>query len=89
MKIGTCPCCGYQSLGGHLVEDYSICPICFWENDPVQNENPDYEGGANNVSLRVGQHNFLVFGACEPTMKAYVRPPLNDESKDPSWKPIE
>jgi hypothetical protein len=28
-----------------------VCPICEWENDGVQYDDPDYEGGANKVSL--------------------------------------
>jgi hypothetical protein len=49
----TCPCCGYKTLPEkHL---YDICPICFWEDDIVQFEDPDFEGGANIVSLRQAQ----------------------------------
>jgi len=49
MKIDKklCPCCGMD----FLEEDYDICPTCGWEYDPVQNEKPDYRGGANKDSL--------------------------------------
>lgn len=30
---------------------YEICDVCGWEDDPVQRDNPDYSGGANDLSL--------------------------------------
>lgn len=53
--------------------EYSICPICYWEDDPVQFEEPYYEGGANRVSLIQARINYKEFGACELDMKKYVR----------------
>lgn len=49
MKIDKllCPCCGKA----FIEEDYDICPTCGWEYDPIQNEAPDYRGGANKDSL--------------------------------------
>ena len=42
-----CPICEK-----HQFEDsYEICPVCFWENDNVQYNEPDFGGGANNLSL--------------------------------------
>ena len=41
-----CPCCGKST-----VSEYDICDICNWENDPVQRENPELKGGANEMSL--------------------------------------
>lgn len=42
-----CPVCnGYTFL--HI---FDICPICKWEHDLVQEEDPDYNGGANKMSL--------------------------------------
>ncbi|EOO14795.1 hypothetical protein IG9_03963 [Bacillus cereus HuA2-9] len=31
---------------------YEICSICYWEDDEVQFNDHDFEGGANEVSLR-------------------------------------
>ena len=42
----ACPVCGKS-----LVEEYEICPVCFWENDPVQLWKPQLAGGANQMSL--------------------------------------
>ena len=53
--------------------------MCFWEDDPIQLEDNEYEGGANRVSLVQARHNFLSFGACEEKMKKHVRKPKEDE----------
>lgn len=42
----VCPCCGKTH-----VEEYEICDVCNWENDPVQSWKPDLKGGANQMSL--------------------------------------
>jgi hypothetical protein len=52
---------------------YSICPVCFWEDDLVQHEDPSYEGGANKPSLLTARQNFTRFGACEQRSVANVR----------------
>ncbi len=85
----TCPCCGYKTLGEKLPGTYDICPICFWEDDPLQFDDPDYEGSANVPSLRQAQRNFLEFGAVERRLITYVRKPTEKEAKDPNWKPVE
>ena len=44
-----CPCCGEGLVEeGH---NYDVCDVCYWEDDPVQFEDPDYSGGANRISL--------------------------------------
>ena len=37
---------------------YRICPVCRWQDDPVQARNPDYSGGANEESLREARANY-------------------------------
>ena len=83
----TCPCCGYKTLDEES-GSYSVCLVCFWEDDPIQREYPNYEGGANHVSLITAQQNFVDFGACEVSMKGHTRLPKKDEPKDLSWKPF-
>ena len=85
----TCPCCGYKTFSQTPNGSYDICEVCFWEDDGIQLEDPDYEGGANRVSLRQGQKNFLKFGACEETMIPNVRPATVDEPKDEKWHPLD
>jgi hypothetical protein len=84
-----CPCCGYQTFDYKPDGSYIICPVCFWEDDPIQLEDPDYAGGANRISLKQAQKNFIEFGAMEQDMIKNVRPPLPDEARDELWKPFE
>lgn len=44
-----CPGCGQYEFEEE--DDYDICPVCFWENDSLQNNDPDCAGGANGLSL--------------------------------------
>ncbi|MBL0355952.1 MAG: hydrolase [Chitinophagaceae bacterium] len=69
-----CPCCGYKTYSEKATGDYMICPVCFWEDDPLQHKDSDYAGGANTVSLKQAQKNFLLFGACTKEMIKNVRP---------------
>jgi hypothetical protein len=85
----TCPCCGYKTFYEEPNGEYNICTVCYWEDDPFQKADPTDEGGANQVSLRQAQRNFIEFGACEVEMKHYTRQPNSDEPKDPNWKLIE
>jgi hypothetical protein len=85
----TCPCCGYKTFDEEPNGHYDICPVCFWEDDPIQKDDPTYEGGANRVSLKQGQQNFIKFGACEEEMIHNTRRPNSDEPKDENWLPFE
>ncbi len=42
----ACPCCGYLTFDALPYGSFDICAVCFWEDDNVQNEDPDYMGGA-------------------------------------------
>jgi hypothetical protein len=78
MKYG-CPCCGYLTLDEKPPGTYQICPVCFWEDDPVQFDDPDYEGGANKVSLNKAKQNYQLFGAVDEGSIELVRQPINSE----------
>ena len=82
-QLEPCPCCGYR-VG---LTSYDICPVCRWEHDPVQFDDPDYPSGANRVSLRQGQRNFIEFGACERSQLEYADDPAQYE-RDPAWRPL-
>lgn len=76
-----CRCCGFLTLsdpGG-----YEICPVCFWEDDPVQNEDSGFTGGANRVALDEARRNFVEFGASELDALKYVRSPSHGEVPPP------
>lgn len=82
----TCPCCGYKILDNE--HEYDICPICFWEDDWWQADNPYLSGGANHVSLYNAQRNYQLFGACEREVLKYVRKPSNNEAVGSDWREI-
>ena len=44
-----CECCGEMTIDKDSL--YDICENCGWESDQMQEENPNYEGGANKMSL--------------------------------------
>ena len=47
MNKNLCPVCGQMMLA-----EFDICENCGWENDFVQLDNPDFSGGANQMSLK-------------------------------------
>ena len=49
----ACPVCAAPVEGTEGT--YEICPVCGWEDDPVQGADPDYAGGANAWSLKDAQ----------------------------------
>jgi len=75
----SCPCCGYLTLILEPPGTFRLCPVCYWEDDPIQFDDPDYTGGANRVSLNQARENFLRFGACEEVVVSRVRKPLPEE----------
>ena len=76
-----CPCCGNLTLPERAGGTYEICPVCLWEDDPVQLRDETYEGGANRVSLKQARKNYAEFGACEESLKDHVREPLPEEQE--------
>lgn len=48
IKSNKCPICRKHLFN----EKYEICPVCGWENDPVQKKDKDFAGGANKMSQR-------------------------------------
>ncbi|WP_219660272.1 CPCC family cysteine-rich protein [Brevibacillus formosus] len=75
----TCPCCGYKTLD--FEGEFDICPICFWEDDYYQFMNPASDRGANRMSLREAQKNFILLGACDDDGRQYVRTPTSADEK--------
>jgi hypothetical protein len=82
-----CPCCG------HVVFDeppgsYSICPICFWEDDLVQLR------GSTTPAERIARASsraatFRRVGAMEERFIGNIRPPSSDEPLEVDWRPID
>jgi len=78
-KKYKCPCCGYFTLKHEPPGTFEICPVCFWEDDNIQYNNPDYEGGANDVSLNQAHKNYKIVGAISKEYLDSVRPPNESE----------
>lgn len=70
-----CPCCGFLTMFGPTRDTYDICPVCRWEDDELQYDEPDRAGGANTVSLNQARANYAQFGAKNKQALPNVRPP--------------
>jgi hypothetical protein len=76
-----CPCCGFRTLSEKPPGTFGICPVCLWEDDNAQYEDPNLEGGANRPSLTQAIKNFKEFGASDLQLKSKVRPPTAEEKE--------
>jgi len=76
----ACPCCSHRTLADLCPGSFEVCPVCDWEDDLIQFEDPELCGGANRVSLRQARENYLQFGACERQALSHVRQPLTSEA---------
>ena len=74
-----CVCCGNITINDPEPLMHEICPVCFWENDPIQNEISDRRGGPNRVSLKEARENYKKYGACEKECIPFVRKPYENE----------
>ncbi|WP_124726562.1 CPCC family cysteine-rich protein [Staphylospora marina] len=77
-----CPCCGFLTYEEEPDGTFDICPVCFWEDDPVQNRDPCFAEGANTVSLNQARENFRLHGAIELRFVRCMRKPLLHEIPD-------
>lgn len=70
-----CRCCGHLSL--HERGSYEVCPVCFWEDDGLQ----DLErmSGPNHMTLRDGKENFNRIGACSEDSLRHVAPDAHEK----------
>jgi hypothetical protein len=75
-----CPCCGFLTLEGEY-GSYVICPVCNWEDDPVQLANPSSGGGANSQSLAAAQSIALGKYPASVEVAAGYR-------RAPNWRPL-
>lgn len=82
-----CPCCGHWTLDRE--GRWDICEICHWEDDPLQYDSPELEGGANAVSLLQARMNYDEFGACDEVSRDAMRAPLPQECPRVIWSEVE
>lgn len=73
----NCHCCGCFTLDEAFGED--ICDVCFWHDNVVQSDDPDYAGGANTMSLNEARAAYKKCGAKATDRLKYVRKPRPDE----------
>jgi hypothetical protein len=65
-----------------------ICPICNWEDDPLQFTDPNLGTGANSYPLIEAQKNYERFGwMYEHASHAPHRE--SEYERDPRWRPID
>ena len=65
-----CPVCGKHLFSGF--NSFQMCPVCGWEDDAVQNDDPDYRGGANWYSVNEYRKIWDEAGNMGP-VKAYTK----------------
>lgn len=80
-----CPCCGFRTLG-EGPGDYELCPVCFWEDDPVALRWPLTDEGPNAMPLVEAQRNYEAFGACHRDHRENVRRPRPWETRERGWR---
>jgi hypothetical protein len=68
MNLKECACCDEKTLPEDSIS--RICPVCGWEDDPIQNDDPDYAGGANHISLNEAKQAFAEGRPLKPLMQA-------------------
>lgn len=80
----ACLCCGHITLPTQPSGTWEICPVCFWEDVPV-----DGGWGSNQISLRQAQRSFEQIGASDSEWLDYVRPPTPAEMRSPNWQTLD
>ena len=75
----ACRCCGYLTLMEQPDNTFEICPVCRWNDDGLQFEDPDRTGGANTVSLNQARSNFRRFRVSDLSKQGHGRPPRTVE----------
>ncbi len=81
IKKHTCVCCGHRVFDNLF--NFEICPVCGWEDDPLQIRFP-LEKGSNRVCLVEAQVNFAKTGVL---YKGFLN--FSDGKKyekDPKWR---
>lgn len=79
MEKYKCPCCGYFTLSEEPPGTFEICPVCYWEDDNVQFNDPTYPNGANEICLEDAKKNYLEYGAISKEFMKRTRKPVQEE----------
>lgn len=71
-----CPCCAWAGFGASSPGTHEICSACGWEDDPLQFDDPNFRGGANELSLMEAREYFERHGSSCPRPSHSTRRPL-------------
>jgi hypothetical protein len=76
------PClgCGFCVLDAPAGSSYVICPVCGWEDDVREGDDPYFQGGANGASL--ADHQQSVLEKLPLGVLDHLR-----YRRDPKWRP--
>lgn len=83
-----CDCCGHRTLDQPSGRTGQICPVCFWEDSRLHDLDASGWNGSNGLSLEEAQENFCRSGTCSRDFTNDVRPPGEDEPRDPAWRSV-
>lgn len=78
-KRVSCPVCGYYTLFRETKENHEICPVCYWEDDPLHLDDTEYRGSCNGQTLAEAKENYAKVGACCKEELPFIRAPLEEE----------
>lgn len=59
--LNACPCCGFKNL--ETRGEYSICGVCFWEDDGCNDE--DKYSNCNHMTLKEAKRMFVLIGVID------------------------
>jgi hypothetical protein len=81
MERYPCPCCDFLTFPVEPGGTYAGCPVCFWEDDADDFNEPDkgHLGPNYRLSLNQCRENFRRIGANRPEDLPHVRAPLPEE----------
>jgi hypothetical protein len=77
LDLIPCQCCGAKSIEEQ--GSYEICPVCFWEDDGITDENVN--SGANHLTLKEARENYKKYKACSIEFVNYVKKINDDDFK--------
>lgn len=77
MSKKECPCCENFTLD--TLGNFEICPVCFWEDDPLQAEDILMTIGANKLSLESSRKYYSLYGCSDVDFVRMVRKPYAEE----------
>jgi Cysteine-rich CPCC len=80
MSEFPCACCGFLVFD-QPAGSFALCPVCNWEDDPVQLQFPGTPTGANSGSLYECQVRFLQVVPPDRQIHRGFR-------RDPTWRPL-